>query len=255
MASTTQHRSRTTELRRPKLDRPTAMRLAATEYDRFADAIAGLSAAQWQRPTECAPWDVRALVGHVLGMAEMAASVREGSRQRKAAMRTDAVFIDALTDLQVRKHADDAPSELVAQLRSVGGRAARGRRRTPGFIRRRSMPVPQQLNGADEWWCIGYLTDTILTRDPWMHRIDLGRATGNGMQVTAEHDGVIVADVVAEWLERHGQPVALHLTGPAGGTWGVGTDGPQLELDAIEFCRVLSGRQAGTGLLATEVPF
>jgi hypothetical protein len=31
--------------------------------------------------------------------------------------------------------------------------------------------------------------------------------------------------------------------------------GPTIELDAIEFCRTLSGRETGTDLLATEVPF
>jgi len=31
--------------------------------------------------------------------------------------------------------------------------------------------------------------------------------------------------------------------------------GPELEFDAVEFCRVLSGRGNGTGLLAEQVPF
>ncbi len=51
------------------------------------------------------------------------------------------------------------------------------------------------------------------------------------------------------------QPHPLHLTGPAGGTWSSGTDGPNLELDAVEFCRTVSGRQHGDGLLAVAVPF
>ena len=66
---------------------------------------------------------------------------------------------------------------------------------------------------------------------------------------------MLIADVVAEWAERHGQPYRLHLTGPAGGTWSAGSGGPELELDAVEFCRVLSGRGAGEGLLAQQVPF
>lgn len=51
--------------------------------------------------------------------------------------------------------------------------------------------------------------------------------------------------------ERHGRPFTLHLTGPAGGTWGSG--GPELEFDAVEFCRAISGR--GSAPLDTEVPF
>ena len=38
----------------------------------------------------------------------------------------------------------------------------------------------------------------IITRDPWMHRLDLARATGQDLVLTADHDGVIVADVVAD---------------------------------------------------------
>jgi len=66
---------------------------------------------------------------------------------------------------------------------------------------------------------------------------------------------VIVADVVAEWAARHGQPYTLRLTGPAGGSWTSGDGGPLLETDAIEFCRVLSGRGQASGLLTTQVPF
>jgi hypothetical protein len=117
------------------------------------------------------------------------------------------------------------------------------------------MPVPQTINGRPETWTIGYLVDVIFTRDPWMHRIDLVRATGAEHVLTAEHDGVIVADVVAEWGRRHGRPYTLHLTGPAGGLWSNGSGGQELELDALEFCRILSGRGHGEGLLATEVPF
>jgi hypothetical protein len=69
--------------------------------------------------------------------------------------------------------------------------------------------------------------------------------------LTADHDGVLVDDVVHEWAERHGEPFTLHLTGPAGGTWGSG--GPKLEFDAVEFCRSISGR--GTAPFDTEVPF
>ena len=67
--------------------------------------------------------------------------------------------------------------------------------------------------------------DTILTRDVWMHRVDLCHATGHPMTVTAAHDGVIVADVVAEWAGRHGEPYRLTLTGPAGGNYRPASDG------------------------------
>lgn len=60
---------------------------------------------------------------------------------------------------------------------------------------------------------------------------------------------------MTEWSGAHGQPYRLTLTGPAGGSWSRGTDGEALELNAVEFCRILSGRAPGTGLLACSVPF
>jgi hypothetical protein len=75
------------------------------------------------------------------------------------------------------------------------------------------------------------------------------------MALTPSHDGLLVADVVAEWGRRHGQAFSLNLTGPAGGRWQVGEVDEQLELDAVDFCLAVGGRQPGTGLLNTEVPF
>jgi hypothetical protein len=44
------------------------------------------------------------------------------------------------------------------------------------------------------------------TRDAWVHRIDIARAAGLAPELTPGHDGRIVADIVAEWSRRHGQP-------------------------------------------------
>ncbi len=241
--------------RRSTLDRPTAMRLAATEYQRYIEHLRQLSTEDWGRPTDCPDWDVRAMATHVLGMAKMAASMREGSRQRRAAKARGGLFIDALTALQVAEHAALRPQEIIDQLASTGPRAARGRRRTPWLIRRLQLPDPEPMPGVRETWTIGFLIDTILTRDPWMHRVGSTRATGVPMVLTADHDGVLVADVVAEWLARHGRPCTIRLTGPAGGEWSQGVDGERIELDAVEFCRIISGRHKAAGLLAVEVPF
>lgn len=233
------------------------MRLAATEYDRFVAQLRRLSPADWSRPTDCSAWDVRAMAGHALGMVEMAASMRESMRQVRAAKRRGGVFIDALTGLQVEEHASLSAEEVVARLAAAAPKAARARARTPGFIRRRAMPDEQPVDAGSqlESWTLGYLLDVILTRDPWMHRVDICRAVEQEPQLTADHDGVLVADVAAEWAERHGQPCTLTLTGPAGGTWSWGEGGPALELDAVEFCRILAGRAEGHGLLATRVAF
>jgi hypothetical protein len=48
---------------------------------------------------------------------------------------------------------------------------------------------------------------------------------------------------------------AVRLTGTAGGTFVCAGGGAELEVDAVEFCRTLSGRSAGDGLLGTRVVF
>lgn len=245
--------------RRSALDRDTAMRLAGTEYGRLLDLMRGLDPDDWSRPTECPGWDVRAMAAHNLGMAEFAASVREMVRQNVAALRAQHRAggnpTDHMTALQVAERRDMAPAEIVARYADAGPRAARGRRRRPTLMRNAPVGQVELPGGAREPWALGFVIDTILTRDCWMHRMDIARATGRAPELTADHDGVLVADVVTEWAGRHGAPCVLTLTGPAGGRWSFGTGGPQLECDAVAFCRITSRRARGEGLLDTEVPF
>ncbi len=241
------------DARKPALDRRVAMQLAATEYDRYLAALQALEPADWLLPTDCPGWDVRAMSCHVLGMADMAASPLESRRQPREATKRGGVFIDELTALQIEEREDLDPVHIVTQLARTGRRAARGRRLAPAFIRRRRLPAAQ--TDGTEAWTLGFLLDVILTRDTWMHRTDLAAATGRPPELTADHDGVLVDDVVREWAIRHGQPYRLTLTGPAGGSWSSGAGGEELELDAVDFCRILSGRGEAAGLLKTAVPF
>lgn len=246
-----------TQARTSRLDRTLAMRLAATEYDRCADLLGSLDPPDWKEQTDCPSWDVRQLACHMLGMVEMAASVRELVRQQWKASRAGGEPIDALTGLQVSERADWSPDRVVGRFRARAPKAVAGRRRTPGFVRGRTMP-PEKVGGVEEIWTVGFLIDVILTRDPWMHRIDLAHATGRPLHLTPDHDGALVADVVAEWASRHGRPVTLTLTGAAGGEWSSGSGGPSIELDAVEFCRATSGRDTGVDhplVLGTPVPF
>jgi uncharacterized protein (TIGR03083 family) len=238
--------------RMPQLQRDAATRLAATEYQRVAVQLDQLTPEQWSSPTDCPDWDVRAMAGHMLGMVQMIAGMPEMVRQQLAAKRRakreGCVMIDALTALQVEKNAHLTTDDLVEQLRRLTPLAVKARRRAPALLRRQTM-----LDG-DEWWTMGYLFDVILTRDPFLHRIDIARATGTPMVVTAEHEGEIMDDVVAEWASRHGAAYDLELTGPAGGHWRDG-EGEHISMDALDFCRAISGRAPVEGLLRTQVPF
>lgn len=239
--------------RKSVLDRATAMRLAATEYGRFHRVLTDLTPAEWTLPTNCPGWDVRAMAAHLLGMADMAASPWESRRQVREATKRGGLFIDALTALQVEERADLDPAHIVVQYERAGARAAKGRRRIPALLRRRRLPAAQ--TDGIEAWTLGYLVDVILTRDPWMHRMDIAAVTSRAPELTADHDGVLVNDVVREWASRHGQPASLTLTGPSGGSWTFGQGGPELQYDAVEFCRHVGGRGHPEGVLKTLVPF
>ena len=203
---------------------------------------------------------MRDLVGHVVGAMRSAASMRElvsQQREIKQRVRTrGGNEVDHMTQVQIDRTADLDPAALIAECRALVTPAATGRRRTPAPMRRFFSFRVQMGETIDETWRLGYLVDTILTRDAWLHRIDLGRAVGAEPVLTADHDGRIVADVVAEWARRHDRPYRLVLTSPAGGTFTSGDpDAETIELDAVDFCRMVSGRVDGEGLLATEVPF
>ena len=232
-----------------------AMGLAETEFARMVEQLGSLSAEDWRQPTVCELWDVRALASHVLGMAEAQASLRQFAHDfRAAGRRSGGKMIDAMTATQVAERASMTPGAIVSRLASVAPKAVKARRRTPALVRH-VVRMTQDPPFDAERWRFGFLVDKIFTRDTWMHRLDISRATGKTMVLTAPHDGRLIDDVVAEWGHRHGQAFSLTLTGPAGGQWRVGDQGEQLELDALDFCLTVGSRQPGAGLLATEVPF
>ncbi len=88
----------------------------------------------------------------------------------------------------------------------------------------------------------GELNRITYTRDAWLHRTDIARATGRDPRLVPDVDGRLVEDVVAEWAQRHRRPFELSLRGPAGGRFVAGAGGPSIELDVVDFLWVLSGR-------------
>ena len=239
-----------------RLEHDEAMDLADAEFALLLAEIDQLRETDWARPTDCAGWDVQAMLGHLLGMLELQADPEDRMRQittaAQEAAQTGGLRLDAMTALQVREHAHLTPTELRAALHEAAPRGLAARRSMPAEVR--AAPYDPQLPGASGW-TLGFLCDVIHNRDPWLHRVDLSRATGQPLVLTAGHDGRIVADVVAEWARTHEQPFELLLAGPAGGRYLAGSGGDALELDAVEFCRTLSGRVPGTGLLTTRVVF
>jgi uncharacterized protein (TIGR03083 family) len=239
----------------PALGHREAMRLASAEFARTLELLRRLRPEDWRQRTVCELWTVRDMVGHMLGMAEAQASIRQFLHDLRAAnRRTSGAMIDAMTATQVSERAGLSTGDVIDRFATVAPRAVRARRRTPAPMRS-VMRLKQDPPFDAERWQYGFLVDVIFTRDPWIHRADISRAIGAEMTLTPEHDGRLVADVVAEWARRHGRPFTLTLHGPAGGRYTSGSGGETIELDAVEFCWILAGRAPAQALLATRVPF
>ncbi len=234
--------------------------LALAAYAALIELLDELDDDDWARPTECPNWTVADMVGHLIGAAKAGASKRELVRQAIWGWGHSAEYggnrFDAFNALQVSEHSGLTPAERIAALREIAPRAVGGRMRMPNLLRRQSMRIDQagSTAGFPNSATIAQLVDVIYTRDTWLHRVDIARATGWRLTLGAA-DTRIVEDAVREWIGRHGSAVDLTLTGPAGGRFTHGTGGPTLTLDAVEFCRILSGRAPGSGLMAHKVLF
>ncbi len=215
--------------------------LARTEFQRTIGLISTLTDADWAKPTPCSEWSVRVLVAHMLGASEANASLIENIGQlirgTWKARKRDVKFADGVSSVQVGARSQLEPAELAERMKEISERAVSGRRNFPRLLRLLRVPNP-----AGGWVSAGRLMDVAYTRDQWMHRWDLATAVSKPFELTTDHDGRIVQDVVAEWSAKHDSPFALKLTGPAGSEFNRGTGGPHIEIDAVEFCKVLAGR-------------
>jgi uncharacterized protein (TIGR03083 family) len=233
-----------------------AMEIAEVENRKFGAALRALDTDDWAKPTDCARWDVRALAAHVVGSAAGQASPREFFRQVRAGRPVvkeigAEYWWDGMNEIHVRERAGLSPDELIDEWDRNSAAALAARRKLPRLIARLpllNLPAPVHRQP------LSYLFDMGFTRDVWMHRVDLSQAAGTVFDADADHDGRIVADLVAEWAGTHGEPFSLTLTGPAGGSYAAGTGGERVEMDAVEFCRVLAGRVVGTGVLRHPLP-
>jgi uncharacterized protein (TIGR03083 family) len=238
-----------------RIQRPEAKVIAEEEFRRFAALTASFTDDEWALPTDCTAWDVRKVVLHVLGSGDAQASFPQFVHQLVRGVPLNRQidshhWVDGMNELQIRERAHLTDAEVVAQLQAIGPKAVAGRWRTPAPMRHLPIPFGPPVGWVGLW----YLLDVGFTRDVWAHRIDLCAATGHGMDLTADHDGRLVADIVGEWAHLHGEPFELVLEGPAGGKFSQGANGERVEIDAIEFVQVLSGRRPGTGILDHPLP-
>lgn len=239
----------------PPLGRAEAVSLARTEYQRFVELLQGLHEADWGQPTDCTRWTVKDIAAHIVGETEAFASPREFAHQFRHAPRLRREIgaphlVDGVNEVQVRERRTLTPAQLIERLVASAPKATRARARLPRPLRAVPVPFPAPLGRRP----LAYLVDRVVTRDVWMHRVDITRAVGGNLKLTAEHDGRLVADMVADWAQTHADPFLLRLAGPAGGAYLRGDNDEPVRVDAVEFIRIVSGRARRDGLLAHPLP-
>ena len=238
-----------------RISRKEARVLAEAEFAKFAALAASLTPTEWTTETDCVGWDVRTMVLHVLGSSDAQASPLVFVHQLRRGLPLNKEidshhWVDGLNELQIRERSDLANVEVVAALQAVGAKAVKGRFSTPLPMRYTPVPFGEPVG----WKPVNYLLEVGFTRDVWAHRIDIHAVIGRPMELDPAHDGRLVADIVGEWAQLHGEPFELELTGTAGGTFSQGAGGERVEMDALDFIRTLSGRLTGTGVMRHPLP-
>jgi uncharacterized protein (TIGR03083 family) len=241
-----------------RVDHAEAMDLTVVEHDRFYTVLDQLEDDDWSYPTDCPGWDVRAVAVHVLASAEAQASPKELIRQLKDGRKLGYPrWRDRANAAQLAERANLKTSELTDRWASASYRALHARQRIPSaLLSLRLLPLGVLDGVRLGWKPVGYLYGIGFTRSTWMHRLDIAQATGREAQLSPEHDGRMIADMVAEWATTHLEPFTLRLSGAAGGKFVRDQENPGevIELDAIEFARILTGRAPGDGVLRHRLP-
>jgi uncharacterized protein (TIGR03083 family) len=235
----------------PPLTHSEAAAMARLELERFLALATSLSDDDWEKPTICPLWNVRQILAHVTGAAASHASwsefKRQGNRKVQRPYRASGLsFLDSMNQIQVDDRASATPGALIDELRTMGPRAIATRERLPAWLRAFRVPLPA-LGGIVP---IGYLTDLIYTRDMWMHRLDICRATGHEMIQTSHHDRRITTLVVRDLARKltprlGGRAVTYELTGISGGCWSLGENVrpiARITMDVLDFHLLAAGR-------------
>jgi uncharacterized protein (TIGR03083 family) len=218
--------------------------LLSTALERFVALVETLGTDDWGKPTACAAWTVRDILAHQAGGYASGIGYREMIRQYGTPPRKGQLPEDAINALQLRERAGHSTDQMIGELRRVGPIAIR--KWASQFRMIKPLALPHPVGGL---LTVRHLMWVIHSRDTWMHRVDICRATGRPIEQTREHDGRIVALIVRDVAARlrkqlDGRAVALELSGRAGGVWklGVGDPAATLSMDALDFSIFASGR-------------
>ena len=241
--SVEQDRRRSTTVRRWRSPRARTSG-CSTSSDRLSPGLV--------KPTDCEGWDVKAAGVPRARVDGEQRPYRDFMHQYAAAQKRAAEngrpMIDGMNEVQVararRPHAGGARR---ADCPTIGPRPGPGPQRCPAVMRRHPCPVPAPLGEEQMEARLPH------RRDLHPRHVDAPRrplpGDGHELDLTPEHDGRLVGDVVAEWARRHGRPFTLHLDGPAGGTFVQGERGESSASTPSSSAASSPGGATGTGLL------
>lgn len=247
-ATMTQSLTRPNAANIPALGREEARTLAMTAFERILTVVENLSGDDWEQQTECTEWNVKDMVAHLSGSCAGFASWEGHLRQtfRNPYLGKISPMIDAINAIQVDDRANYTPEELIAEFREVAPKAINTRHKIPWLLR--IIPLPNVVVPG-KVVPVSYLLDIIYSRDEWMHRADLCRASGQKMILTEDHDAriveLILRDIAVMNLKNPKYTVDLVLTGDISLAYRFGNGtAPEatLTMDIIEFNRRSSER-------------
>ena len=188
----------------------------------FADLLAGLDDEQWLRPSLCAEWRIKDVAAHVALAPQSPGILRIVAKGLRARGDLQAVNRDMAI-----AHADRAPAELVAELRTLADS-----RRKPaittvdnllfdtmvhiqdvaiplGLIR--SMPLDAARNGADRVWRMGWPFWARRRLHRWrLVAVDVDWSVGEGMEVRGPVQALLLL------LTGRTEAALPQLSGPGG---------------------------------------
>ncbi len=229
--------------------------IARNELTAFVRLLEQLDPGDWSRPTPCSLWDVRDVVAHQAG------HIQSGMGLGGLLWQINPVFVapylrrrmsmlDGMNQKQVDIRRDRPVEALIAELREGTPRSIARRQRVNPVAAAVRVPVPPV-----GLMPVGRLLHRIFPRDMWIHRLDIADATGRPFEVSAEHDGALLAMAIedAARLVRKRQPglgITLYLDGPAGGAWRL-SEGPaevSLQMSVPDFMRRTSERASAAAV-------
>lgn len=229
--------------------------IAERELGLFLALLESIEPGEWSLPTACSLWDVRDVTAHEAGHVSPGFGIRrllaQQSPLRVRKYRSRGLYgNDAANqcDVDERRHLE--PAAIIQEIREGTPRAIAARQRMGPVSRLLRVPVPDY-----GMMTFDYLLHVIFPRDMWIHRLDISDATGRTLDVSAEHDRLLLHHAIGD-MDRNvrkrlpGRAVLLMVDGPAGGQWRLGEgDEVTVRIDLAALLRRMSGRTSAAEAL------